>query len=85
MPAPKNLPETIARNIKIQLAARGWNASDLAERLGVSRNAVSKWLRGDTDMGLRGLEHVAKMLKIEPAALLASPEAVAENCTRLIC
>lgn len=35
------------RTLKALLKARGWTQAELARRVGVSRQAVSQWLRGD--------------------------------------
>ena len=79
------LRENIARNMKILLAARDMKPKDIAKRLNITPNAVGKWLRAETDMGLDGLERVAKILHTTPLKLVSTPEEVADNCTRLIC
>ena len=74
----------IGRNIKIMLAARGMKISELAERLNVTPGAVSHWVSGSNAMSVETLGMIAKVLKIEPAALLAAPEQVADNLAMLL-
>lgn len=88
MPKIKHEPtlrEVIGKNIKIMLVVAGLKQSDLAQRMNVTEGAVSHWISGRADMGLTNLEHVARILHTTPAKLLAAPEQVAENCSRLIC
>lgn len=77
--------EIIAKNIKIMLVARGMKTKEIAKRLNVTPNAVGKWLRADTEMGVDTLGRIAHILNTTPTMLLTVPEEVAENCTRLVC
>ncbi len=62
-----------ARTVRAHLEARGWSQSDLARRVGVSRQAVSQWLARDR-ASLRG-EHLLAVARAldTPAEQLDRP------------
>ncbi len=72
----------LGRRIADQRAKRGWTQTDLAERLGISRVAVSHL---ETDMstpGERTVARLAGLFKLEPHDLVAgttSPRAKADR------
>lgn len=63
-------PRTLAAHLK----ARGWSRSELARRIGVSRQAVSLWFRKDGQVTLRSghLLRIAEALGV-PVEELARP------------
>ncbi len=67
--------DVIPRNIKIMLAARGMNQSDLADRLGVTRAQVSNWMTGRSGMTLERLDQIAELLHTTPAKLYSGDTA----------
>ena len=60
------LSEKIAGERKKQ----GWSQEELAERLGVSRQAVSKWESGASDPSTANLIALAKLFGTTPEELL---------------
>jgi transcriptional regulator with XRE-family HTH domain len=42
------------RTLRAHMKARGWNQSELARQVGISRQAVSLWFRQGEQVGLRG-------------------------------
>ena len=62
------------KTINSMLLARGWSQSDLARVTGVSRQAVSKWLKGSAQVSMtsENLFKVSRALRV-PAETLARP------------
>ena len=50
----------------------GWSQEELAERLNVSRQSVSKWESGRADPSTTNLIALAKLLDVPPEDLLRS-------------
>ena len=48
----------------------GWSQEELANQLGVSRQAVSKWENGTSDPSTSNLIAIAKLFHITPEELL---------------
>lgn len=73
-------PETAAvrrslgEAIKVHRAQRGMTQEFVAERLGVSRQAVSKWESGVSDPSTTNLLALAKLFEISPEELLRGVE-----------
>ena len=65
-----NLSEKI---LKLR-TARGMSQGDLAEKLEVSRQSVSKWETGLSRPGLETLEQIARTLEVEPERLFYGEE-----------
>ena len=51
------------RTLRAHLKARGWSQSELARRVGVSRQAVSLWLGGDDSVDVRG-SHLVRLSEV---------------------
>ena len=66
----KNLGETI----KAHRIRCGMTQEFLAEQMGVSRQAVSKWESGKSDPSTSNLLMLAKLFKISPEELLREVE-----------
>ena len=66
----------IARHIKRARKAKGWNQSELARQLDVSRSTVLTWEKGGPGPKLDDLPQIAKALDVTVADLLGI-EAVA--------
>jgi plasmid maintenance system antidote protein VapI len=58
------------------LDEKGWNQSDLAQALGVSRQQVSKMLKGENDFQLSTISRLEEVLGIELQVILAENEQV---------
>lgn len=73
-------PETAAvrrslgEAIKVHRTQRGMTQEFVAERLGVSRQAVSKWESGVSDPSTTNLLALAKLFEISPEELLLGVE-----------
>ena len=52
----------------------GWSQEELAEKLGVSRQAVSKWGSGASDPSTTNLIALAKLFGVAPEDLLREVE-----------
>ena len=61
-----------ARNIKRRRAERGMSQEQLAEKLGVSRQAVSKWENGTSDPSTSNLLAIARLYGVSAEELLRS-------------
>ena len=48
----------------------GWSQEELADQLGVSRQAVSKWEKGQSDPSTTNLIALAKIFDITPEEML---------------
>ena len=59
--------------------ASGMSQEELAEKLGVSRQAVSKWESGRSDPSTTNLIALAKLFGVEPEELLRAAEAKDES------
>lgn len=55
--------------IKSELVKKGWSASELARRMGVSRQAVSQLLRC-TGVTLKTIDKIAVALDVNPKDLI---------------
>ena len=58
------------------LDEKGWNQTDLAQALGVSRQQVSKIVKGSNDFQLSTITRLEKVLGIQLQAILAEGELV---------
>ena len=65
------LPENLGRRIADHRAKLGWTQQELADRLGISRVAVSHLEAGMTDPGERTVALLAGVFKLEPHELVA--------------
>jgi transcriptional regulator with XRE-family HTH domain len=63
--------EALGRRIADHRAKRGWTQTDLAERLGISRVAVSHLEAGMSTPGERTVALLAGLFKLEPHQLVA--------------
>lgn len=70
--AGKTLARRLGANISSRRRARKWSQEDLAERLGVASETVSRFERGATLPSLLTLQQIAKMLRAPVAELLAN-------------
>ena len=77
-----DVPENLGRRIADHRAKLGWTQQELADRLGISRVAVSHLEAGMTDPGERTVALLAGVFKLEPHELVAGtnyPQAKAER------
>lgn len=61
---------SVAATVRAELARRGLNQWDLAERMGISRGAVSQRLLGHVPFDTDDLAAVAELLDITPSEIL---------------
>lgn len=88
IPQPALPPEALAGRIARLRAARGWTQQALAERLGVSRVAVSHFELGLALPSERTVVLLAGLFKLEPHDLVAGtsyPAAKAERLPAVAC
>jgi transcriptional regulator with XRE-family HTH domain len=62
--------EQLGSNLRRILAEREVSQAELARQLGVNRDTVVKYLRGDIDMPVSRLRHIANVLDAQPCHLL---------------
>ena len=55
--------------IKLEMEKNGWNASELARRMGVSRQAISKIFSGN-GITLKTIDKIADALGLNPKDLM---------------
>jgi transcriptional regulator with XRE-family HTH domain len=76
------MPENLGRRIAEHRAKLGWTQQELADRVGISRVAVSHLEAGMTDPGERTVTLLAGVFKVEPHELVVGttyPPARAER------
>src|SRR3954462_10680327 len=76
------MSESLGRRIADYRAKLGWTQQELADRIGISRVAVSHLEAGMTDPGERTVALLAGVFKVEPHELVADtsyPVAKAER------
>jgi transposase len=64
----------------LELKREGWTREEVAEALGVSKRAVSKWMRAvrqEGKAGLRARPHLGAAPRLSPAELALLPELLA--------
>ncbi|MDR7130175.1 transcriptional regulator with XRE-family HTH domain [Algoriphagus sp. 4150] len=66
----------IALRILDALDDKGWKQTDLAKALGVTRQQISKLVKGQNDYKLSTITQLEKVLKIQLQAILAENEQV---------
>jgi DNA-binding Xre family transcriptional regulator len=66
----KNLPKTVAKNIKRLLADRSKTAEKLAFEIEMSKSFLYDFLAGNKDMTLHNLQRVAEGLEVTVEELI---------------
>jgi len=82
------MPDSLGRRIAAMRGSLGWTQQDLADRLAVSRVAVSHIEAGLRDPGERTVTLLAGLFKVEPWELVAGtayPEAKSERLPVVAC
>ena len=67
-------PENLGRRIADRRAVLGWTQQDLADRVGISRVAVSHLEAGMSQPGERTVALLAGIFKVEPRELVAGTD-----------
>lgn len=70
MTQPGTLADSVAAEVRAQLARQRMSASALAKALGKSEMYISRRLRGEMPLDLDDLERIASALEVDFAALL---------------
>lgn len=65
------LQSAVATEIRIELAARQWKQVDLAERAGVTRETLNRYMRNKVGMPMSAFASLSRALGISPDELLA--------------
>jgi len=63
--------KAIGSNISMYRKIRGFKASDIAERLGISESSYTRYERGETSITVDLVKQIADELKIDPVTLLS--------------
>jgi transcriptional regulator with XRE-family HTH domain len=66
----RKLARKLGANLAVRRKARKWSQEDLAERLGVAAETISRFERGATLPSLVTLQRLSQMLKVPIAELL---------------
>ena len=77
------MPESLGRRVAALRSKLGWTQQELADRLAVSRVAVSHLEAGMTDPGERTVALLAGLFKVEPFELVADTSYPAAKAERL--
>ena len=77
MTQPSTLADSVAAEVRAQLARRQSTGTALANAIGKSEMYVSRRLRGETPFDLIDLEQAARFLGVAVADLLPAPERAA--------
>ena len=77
------MPEKLGRRVAALRADRGWTQQQLADRLAVSRVAVSHLESGLTDPGERTVALLAGIFRLEPHDLVSGTSYPAAKAERL--
>jgi transcriptional regulator with XRE-family HTH domain len=77
MTQPSTLADSVAAEVRAQLARRQLTAKDLANAIGKSEMYVSRRVRGEVALDLVDLEQVAGFLGLAIVDLLPAPERAA--------
>ena len=64
----------LAEKITEERKKNGWSQEEMAEKLSVSRQAVSKWESGQSDPSTTNLLALAKLFGVRPEELLQEAE-----------
>ena len=59
---------------------RGLTQEDLAQKLFITRQAVSRWERGETEPGIDMIKLIARELEVPITMLLDMPEEYCQSC-----
>lgn len=70
------------RNLRIAVAMREMNLSEVSRQAGMSRNGLGQFLSGRTTLSYANMLRVCDVLRI-PLALVHRPESLTENRIRL--
>jgi transcriptional regulator with XRE-family HTH domain len=78
------MAQRLSANIGVLRKARGWTQSDLAERVGVDTETISRFERGATLPSLLTLEKISQSLRAGIGELLAESRAQPDDQAILI-
>lgn len=70
------------KNLRLAVALRGMNMSEVSRQAGMSRNGLSQFLSGRTTLSYGNMLAVCDVLRL-PIALVHRPDAITENRIRL--
>ncbi len=76
--------ESVARIVRILLAARDQNAADIAASWGVNQSVVSRLLHGQRRWTIEDIDRVAEFFDVSPALFFDDPETIVRSrCSSL--
>jgi transcriptional regulator with XRE-family HTH domain len=65
-----DLQKRVGANIRADRHARGLSQEEMADQIGVHRTYLGGVERGERNLTLRSLEHMAEMIGVDPVALI---------------
>lgn len=71
---PGPFAQRIAAELRAEMARQKMSGRALADAIGANHATVARWINGDTDPGLDGLEPMCRALGLSIADLLAAVE-----------
>jgi transcriptional regulator with XRE-family HTH domain len=78
------IADRLGANISVLRRAKGWTQSDLAERVGVDTETISRFERGVTLPSLLTLEKISQSLRAGVGDLLAESSAQPDDLASLL-
>jgi transcriptional regulator with XRE-family HTH domain len=69
---PGPFAQRIAAELRAEMARQKMSGRALAEAIGANHATVARWINGDTDPGLDGLEPMCRALSLSVADLIAA-------------
>lgn len=67
----RELQRAITVELKVELASREWTQAELAERAGVSRETMNRYMRNKVGMPISTFDAICRALGASPAAIIA--------------
>ena len=71
----ERLEAALATQIKVELVERGMDQKDLAEKVGIERATMNRYMTGKRSMPMPTFFRVAEVLGLSPRELMAAAEA----------
>ena len=71
----EQLDKALATQLKVELAERGWEQKDLADKVGINRVTMSHYMTTKRSMPMPPFAKVAELLGLTPSELMKRAEA----------
>ena len=71
----EQLDKALAMQLKVEMAERGWEQKDLADKVGINKVTMSHYMTCKRSMPMPTFIRVAELLGLTPSELMARSEA----------